>query len=263
MAQRGRPRKYPLPEAKARIEAVDLVQMKDISFDESLFVPIKTNTIVDGILSNEGGIFPGTNTIVAGDPGVGKSTVLLDWLANFQANGKKVLFISGEMNEIDMYGYVTRYPKFDKIPILFIQQYSDNVQGALETSLEEGYDVVLIDSWAEVNDHIQEENSWVRKQSEGWLLDLMDTHNKGNNKDNKHTAFICIQQMTKGGDFAGSKKIQHMTTAFAFIKFDGRGRDAQRYIIFSKNRRGDVGERIYFSLFKPKDVEYNFEFVSE
>ena len=89
-----------------------LVKMEDLQFNEDLFIPIKTKTIVDTILSTEGGIFPGTNTVVIGDPGVGKSTVLLDWIADFQKQGKKVLFVSGEMNEIDLYGYVKRFPKF-------------------------------------------------------------------------------------------------------------------------------------------------------
>ena len=89
---------------------VKLKEMQNIKFNDDLFIPMKTKTIVDSILSTEGGIFPGTNTVVIGDPGVGKSTVLLDWLADIHKQGKKVLFISGEMNEIDMYGYVSRYP---------------------------------------------------------------------------------------------------------------------------------------------------------
>jgi len=182
-------------------------------------------------------------------------------LANFQAKGKRVLFISGEMNEIDMFGYTKRFPKFGRIPILFMQNYPQNPQGAIEMSLEQGFDIVLIDSWAEVNDMVQEENGWTRKKAESWLLDLMDKHNKAGNERNKHTAFINIQQMTKAGDFAGSNRIKHMTTAMAHLKFDGRGRDAQRYMVFSKNRRGDVGDKIYFSLFRPGNVEYSFEQV--
>jgi len=50
-----------------------------------------------------------------------------------------------------------------------------------------------------------------------------------------------------------------MTTAMAHIKFDGRGRDALRYIEFTKNRRGDVGDKIFFSLFRQDHVEYSFE----
>ena len=261
MAKRGRPPKNAVATKKVALESVEYTKMQDVNFDPSLFTPMKTGTLVDTILSNDGGVFPGTNTVVIGDPGVGKSTVLLDWLANFQNKGKRVLFISGEMNEIDMYGYVKRYPKFGLLPILFMQNYSANPQGAIEKALDDGFDLVLIDSWAEVNDMVQEENGWTRKKAESWLLDLMDKHNKAGNKRHKHTAFINIQQMTKGGDFAGSNRIKHMTTAMAHLKFDGRGRDALRYMVFSKNRRGDVGEKIYFSLFRPNNVEYSYEQV--
>ena len=81
-----------------------LVKMDNVKFNDDLFIPIKSKTIVDSLLSTEGCVFPGTNTVVIGDPGVGKSTVLLDLLAQYHKDGKKVLFISGEMNEIDMYG---------------------------------------------------------------------------------------------------------------------------------------------------------------
>ena len=93
------------------------------------------------------------------------------------------------------------------------------------------------------------------------MLDLLDKHNKGNNTSSKNTAFICIQQMTKAGDFAGSNRLKHMTTAMAALRFDGRGRDAERYIEFSKNRRGEVGDKIYFSLGRGECVDYSFEMV--
>ena len=260
MAQRGRPRKSNSV-TKKTLRELNLVQMNQIEFDPSLFTPMKTNTIVDTILSSEGGLFPGTNTVVIGDPGVGKSTILLDLLASFHKQGKKVLFISGEMNEIDLHGYVKRFPKFGDIPILFLQHYDGQVQEAIESVLDEGYDCVLVDSWAEVNDSFAEENNCTKKKAESWLLDLMDRHNKAKNQRNKHTAFIVIQQMSKSGDFIGSNRIKHMTTSMAHLKFDGRGRDAARYMIFSKNRRGDVGEKIYFSLFRPNNIEYSFEMV--
>ena len=157
-----------------------LVKMEDIKFDDNLFIPIKTKTIVDSILSTEGGIFPGTNTVVIGDPGVGKSTVLLDWIADFQKQGKKVLFVSGEMNEIDLYGYVKRFPKFAKLPIMFMGDYSDCPKEAIEQVFNQGYDVVLIDSWAEVTSMVQDQMGWARKKVESWLLDLLD---KNNNHD--------------------------------------------------------------------------------
>ena len=260
MAKRGRPSKVSqvcnLEDTQSK-----LVKMQDIKFNDDLFIPMKTKTIVDSILSNEGGIFPGTNTVIIGDPGVGKSTVLLDWIANMQNNGKKVLFISGEMNEIDMYGYVKRFPKFGKVPIMFMGDYSDCPKQAVEQVLDTGYDVVLIDSWAEVTAMVKDQMGWVRNKVESWMLDLLEKNNKAENQANKNTAFICIQQMTKQGEFAGSNRIKHMTTAMAALRFDGRGRDAERYIEFSKNRRGGVGEKIFFSLNRGGRVDYSFEMV--
>ena len=260
MAKRGRPSKVSQV-CNFDDTQIKLVKMQDIKFNDDLFIPMKTKTIVDSILSTEGGVFPGTNTVIIGDPGVGKSTVLLDWIANMQDQGKKVLFISGEMNEIDMYGYVKRFPKFGKLPIMFMGDYSDCPKQAVEQVLDTGYDVVLIDSWAEVTAMVKDQMGWARNKVESWMLDLLEKNNKAENQASKNTAFICIQQMTKQGEFAGSNRIKHMTTAMAALRFDGRGRDAERYIEFSKNRRGGVGEKIFFSLNRGGRVDYSFEMV--
>ena len=262
MAKRGRPSKATQVNANFEVN-MKLVKMNDVQFNDDLFIPIKTKTIVDSVLSTEGGLFPGTNTVIIGDPGVGKSTVLLDWVADFQKQGKKVLFISGEMNDIDMYGYVKRFPKFGQVPIMFMGDYSDCPKQAVEQVLQQGYDVVLMDSWAEVTAMVKDQMGWARNKVESWLLDLLEKHNKANNDTNKNTAFVCIQQMTKQGEFAGSNRIKHMTTAMAQLRFDGRGFDAERYFEFSKNRRGGVGEKIFFSLSRGGKVDYSFENVTD
>ena len=87
-----------------------------------------------GTFPNLGNRFPVTIR------GAGKSTVLLDWVCNMQAQGKKVLFISGEMNDIDMYGYVKRFPKFGKVPIMFMGDYSDCSKQAVEQVLDSDRD---------------------------------------------------------------------------------------------------------------------------
>ena len=260
MTKRGRPRKVKQINSNFKVK-LNLVKMQDVKFNDDLFIPIKTKTIVDSVLSTEGGLFPGTNTIIIGDPGVGKSTVLLDWIADMQKQGKKVLFISGEMNDIDMYGYVKRFPKFGKLPILFMQDYNDCPKQAVEQVLNQGYDVILMDSWAEVTAMVKDQMGWARNKVESWLLDLLEKNNKAKNKANKNTAFVCIQQMTKAGEFAGSNRIKHMTTAMAALRFDGRGRDAERYLEFEKNRRGSLGDKIYFSLHRGGCVDYSFEMV--
>ena len=262
MKKRGRPSKASQVElCDFNTNSIKLIKMQDLTFDDSLFIPIKTKTLIDSVLSTEGVIFPGTNTIVIGDPGVGKSTVLLDWIADFQKQGKKVLFVSGEMNEIDLYGYVKRFPKFAKLPIMFMGDYNTCPKQAIEEVFNQGWDVVLVDSWAEVTSMVQDQMGWARKKVESWLLDLLDKNNKGENEENKNTAFICIQQMTKAGEFAGSNRIKHMTTAMAQLRYDGRGFDAERYIEFSKNRRGGIGEKIYFSLSRGGKVDYSYENV--
>ena len=260
MAQRGRPTKVKQINSNFNVE-LNLVKMQDVTFNDDLFIPTKTKTIVDSLLSTEGGLFPGTNTVVIGDPGVGKSTVLLDWIADMQKQGKKVLFISGEMNDIDMYGYVKRFPKFGNLPILFMLDYNDCPKQAVEQVLNQGYDVVLMDSWAEVTAMVKDQMGWARNKVESWLLELLEKNNKAKNKANKNTAFICIQQMTKQGEFAGSNRIKHMTTAMAALRFDGRGADAERFLEFEKNRRGSVGDKVYFSLHRGGCVDYSFENV--
>ena len=80
--------------------------MDDFKFNPELFVPMKTNKKIDNLLSSEGGLMKGTNVAFVGDPGVGKTTVLLDILADLKSNGSKTLFISGEMTQIDMVGMV-------------------------------------------------------------------------------------------------------------------------------------------------------------
>ena len=96
---------------------IKLQTMADIKFDPKIFQPMKTNGPVDYMFSSDGGFFPATNYMLVGDPGIGKSTFGLDILAEVMANDptKRVLFISGEMNQIDMHGYVKRYPKFKNI----------------------------------------------------------------------------------------------------------------------------------------------------
>ena len=78
------------------------------------------------------------------------------------------------MNDIDMYGYVKRFPKFGKVPIMFLQDYSDYPKQAVEQVLQQGYDVVLIDSWAEVTSMVKDQMGYARNKVESWLLELLE-----------------------------------------------------------------------------------------
>jgi ABC-type dipeptide/oligopeptide/nickel transport system ATPase subunit len=234
---------------------IEKVKMNDQEFSADLFVPMKTGKPIDKLFTLAGGVPKACNYLLIGDPGVGKSTVSLDIISDLQAAGYKVLFISAEMNRIDLYEYVQRFPKFGDVDIIFTGEYCDsNPKTVIEGALTEGYDIVLIDSFAEVQDDVRGVLKYSAAEAEKWLINLMISHNIGNNEERKHTTFIAIQQVTKNGIFIGSNKIKHATQGMLELRMDQSG---QSYMSFSKNRRGSAGKRMYYSLAKSGDVFYD------
>lgn len=246
----------PSPQPTPKLERkIDIVKMDDQSFNPRLFEAMTTGKAIDSFFSTKIGIPRATNFLIIGDPGVGKSTVAMDILSDLQKHNNKVLFVSAEMTRIDLYDYVKRYPKFGQLPILFLGEYlDDNPKTVIEQTLSEGYDVVLIDSFAEVVEAVKEVNGMNGNQGEKWLIDLMIRHNLGDNSHKLNTAFLCIQQVTKGGLFVGSNKLKHNTTGMLELRFDEGGE--RSYMCFTKNRRGTVGQKLYFSLRANGDVHY-------
>ena len=237
---------------------LELVRMKDQEFSDDLFVPMPTGKPVDMLFTNQGGIPKACNYMLIGDPGVGKSTVSLDILSDLALAGNKVLFICAEMTRIDLYGYVKRYPKFGEVEILFTGEYCDsNPRAVIEQALKPGYDVVLIDSFAEVQADVKESLQMTTSGSEKWLIDLMVSHNLGGNDIGKNTTFIAIQQVTKGGCFVGSNKLKHNTTGMLELRNDVDS--GTTYLVFTKNRRGSVGKRMFYSLSQTGDVHYDLK----
>jgi predicted ATP-dependent serine protease len=250
-----------IADIKTEPRKINLVQVADLQYDEAIFNPMKTNDAIDYMFSSEGGIYPATNYMVIGDPGIGKSTQTLDLLVKIKANDptKKVLFISGEMNDIDMYGYVKRYPGFGRIPTLFLCDYlDDNPMEVLEQTYKQGFDIILIDSFIEVQEAIQASCNMTRTQAEKWMIDMMIQHNKGNNDEKRYTSFLAIQQVTKGGNFVGSNKLKHNTTGMIELRYSNEF-SGDRYAKVTKNRRGFLHEKIYFSLDNPNSVEYDIK----
>ena len=238
-----------------------LTKISNVKFAKGLFDAHKTNTPLDGLFSIDGGVPKATNWMVVGDPGVGKSTVTLDIIANAKKSGSKVLFISAEMSPVDLKLYVDRYPKFGDLDIFFPQEIPDNEspKAILEEVLNDGYDIVLIDSFIELQATIQEADKMTRNRAEKWLLDLMYQQNLGQNKGKKYTSFLNIQQVNKGGTFVGSNKLKHMTTGMMEIRFVDQITQDERYVVFSKNRRGHVGKQMFFNLAATGDVTYDTE----
>ena len=241
----------------------DIVKMRDITFDRGLFINYHTGTVLDELLCSYNGLPKGVNYMIIGDPGVGKTTIILDMLANIGKlePGARILFISAEMNEIDLAIYVQRYPKFNDIDILFIEGGFDESSHCFEkvsNILEQGWDIVAIDSFHELQGVVKEEENVTLKKAESMLLSLIKQQNKAHNDRGVNTTFLTIQQVTKTGAFVGSNRLKHMITAMMELRLDNaKNIYSNRYIVFSKHRRGDVGVKLYYNLSTTGDVFFD------
>ena len=242
-----------------------IVKMRDVRFDKDLFINFRTQTILDNLLCSYQGLPKGVNYMIIGDPGVGKTTIILDMLANIRKAqpSARILFISAEMNEIDLAIYVERFPKFGDLDILFIEGGFDECGHSWQTvadTLDDGWDIVAIDSFHELQGIVKEEENVTNKRAESMLLSLIKQQNKAQNDRSVNTTFLTIQQVTKSGAFVGSNRLKHMITAMMELRLDNpKNIYSDRYITFSKHRRGDVGVKLYYNLSTTGDVDFDEE----
>ena len=240
-----------------------IVKMKDVTFDASLFENYQSGTVLDNLLCSYKGLPKGVNYMIIGDPGVGKTTIILDLVSSIarQQPATRILFISAEMNEIDLAIYVQRYPKFGDINILFVEpDINDDTHHLqqIEEVLQQGWDIVAIDSFHELQGIVKEEENITMRQAENKLLSMIKRHNKGENDAHTNTTFLTIQQVTKRGAFIGTNRLKHMITAMMELRLDNpKNVYSDRYVVFSKHRRGDVGVKLYYSLSCTGDVYYD------
>ena len=247
--------------------ANEVIRMRDMHFDPELFRNFMSGTVLDELLCSYKGLPKGVNYMIIGDPGVGKTTIILDLLSNIRCfnPGVRVLFISAEMNEIDLAIYVQRFPKFQDLDILFVEASFDEESEThnLETVkgiLERGWDIVAIDSFYELQGIIKEEEHLTLKKAESILLSIIKQQNKASNSRAVNTTFLTIQQVTKAGHFIGSNRLKHSITAMLELRLENpKNIYSDRYAVFSKHRRGDVGVRLYYDLSVTGDVYYNEE----
>lgn len=244
-----------------------VTRMRDVRFDPHLFDNFTSGTVLDELLCSYKGLPKGVNYMIIGDPGVGKTTIILDLLSNIRAcnPGARVLFISAEMNEIDLAIYVRRFPKFQDLDILFVEAGFDEEDSShnlekVRQVLNEGWDVVAIDSFFELQSIVKEEEDISLRKAETQLLSLIKQQNKAENERGVHTTFLTIQQVTKSGRFIGTNRLKHAITAMLELRLENpKNIYSERYAVFSKHRRGDVGVRLYYDLSSTGDVFYNEE----
>lgn len=229
-------------------------RISDLDIDDSIFEPLKTSDpVLNDFLSNKGGVMPATATMVTGSPGSGKTTLMCEMLSDVQRNGGDVLFISMEMNEIDMASYTKRFPHWDSLPIYF-PDFQRDIFDDVKELLEQGFDMVAIDSFKELKDIVADEKGWTKTRTERELITLMNDAMIDENDTGTHTCFYVIQQVLKSGDFAGSKRLEHLMTAN--LKMVVEGNDS--YLMFEKNRRGDAHRKLFYRI-KENDIVFDGE----
>lgn len=228
--------------------ADSVVAINELEFPN--FRLLKSATYIDELLSDHeggGGLYTGTVNIVVGESGVGKSTVMLDVLANLKAENPdaNILYVSSEMTRNDIYFYKEKTPIIGDIPTLLMMDYikTGNMDQVLEQVAFSGdYDVVLLDSFQDMVVKFKDILGWKATYAETWLTNVMIDA-----ADRMGIAVLAIQHLTKGGTYVGSTYLKHATTAMLEFRFDSEG---ARYLEFSKNRRGgsNINKPLYYTL---------------
>jgi predicted ATP-dependent serine protease len=172
-------------------------------------------------------------------------------------NGEEVntLYISTEMTKTDLFFYVKKMPAIGKVNTLLISDYlKSGLKDVITLAMKsEEYDVILLDSYQDLVEKMQDILNWRAKEAENFLIQLMVEAAEELGK-----CIIAIQHLTKGGEYVGRTFLKHTTTAMLELKFDKAG---QRFAMFTKNRRAGSRTHIpmYFTL---KDGEVQFDEVT-
>lgn len=178
-----------------------------------------------------GGIVPGSLTLVGGDPGIGKSTLLLQVCQKLADAGHKVLYISGEESLKQIKIRANRIGKFNDNLLLLCETNLDIIE---ETIRRIKPDTVVIDSiqtmYSEEVSAAPGSVSQVR-ESTNILLQLA----KGLN-----IPVFIVGHVTKEGTVAGPRVLEHMVDTVLY--FEGDRHASYRILRGVKNRFGSTNE---------------------
>ena len=202
--------------------------LKDIRLDED---ERKTTEIgeLDRVLG--GGIVPGSLVLVGGDPGIGKSTLLLQVCRNLSQDGNSVLYISGEESLGQIRLRANRIGTFNDKMQLLCETNLDTVRQVMERLKPE---VAIIDSiqtmFSEEVGSAPGSVSQVR-ESTNVLMQIA--------KGLGITIFI-VGHVTKEGNVAGPRVLEHMVDTVLY--FEGDRHASYRILRAVKNRFGSTNE---------------------
>ena len=199
-----------------------------------------------------GGLVRGSLTLVGGDPGIGKSTLLLQVCRLLALDGREVLYVSGEESLKQIKLRANRIGEFNEHLKLFCETSLNAIEDSIRN---EKPDVVVIDSiqtmYSEAVSSAPGSVSQVREAT-GVLLQLA----KGLN-----ISIFIVGHVTKEGTVAGPRVLEHMVDTVLY--FEGDRHASYRILRGVKNRFGSTNEIGVFEMVSDglKEVENPSEFM--
>ena len=177
-----------------------------------------------------GGVVPGSLVLIGGDPGIGKSTLLLQVSTQLSHQGT-VLFVSGEESAEQIKLRAERLGDIDSEFYLYAETNMQNIRTEIEKIKP---DFLIIDSIQTVMSpeisSVQGSVSQVREVT-AELMQLAKTNN---------IATFIVGHMTKEGTLAGPRTLEHMVDTVLY--FEGERQHTFRILRAVKNRFGSTNE---------------------
>ena len=178
-----------------------------------------------------GGIVPGSLILIGGDPGIGKSTLLLQVCRNLSRDALKLLYISGEESLQQIKMRAKRMGEFTDRLSLLCETNLDLIKGVIE---REKPDIVVIDSIQTMyREEVSSAPGSVSQVRESTAVLMQIAKGLG------VTVFV-VGHVTKEGTVAGPRVLEHMVDTVLY--FEGDRHASYRILRGVKNRFGSTDE---------------------
>ncbi|HEX7874271.1 MAG TPA: DNA repair protein RadA [Sphingobium sp.] len=210
-----------------------------VGLDSDIALPDRLPTgIAEFDRSLGGGLVSGSATLIGGDPGIGKSTLLLQTAANVARSGHRVVYVSGE-EAADQVRLRARRLGLGDAPVALASATS--VRDIL-TTLTEGQAPALV-----IIDSIQTMHSDVIDSAPGTVSQVRESaHELIRFAKQQGSAVILVGHVTKDGSLAGPRVLEHMVDTV--LAFEGERSHQYRILRAIKNRFGGTDEIGVFAM---------------